>query len=426
MYWALFLYLLIIMSVVSCISSLKNIFINKFVSAQEASVSIIATTTPEKLVTHVTVPEDVKALYMSAWVASSKETRQTLLNTLERSRSNALVIDIKDYTGKIAFTPNSKELLDVGCHENKIKDLDAFIEELHKKNIYVIGRVAVFQDPCLVKKIPEDAVKSKANGGAWKDRKGITWIDASNKNSWSYFAEIARESYARGIDEVNFDYIRFPTDGNMEDMRFSGLASSTKAKVIGNFFQYLDKNLRGGIGSNYDSIDLTATSTPYATSSLGSKIYNITEFNAPKNRVMVSADVFGLVTEASDDMGIGQHFESLLPYVDYLSPMVYPSHYANGYGGFPKPATEPYKVVLRAMDSAVKRAVVMGQDPLKIRPWLQDFDLGATYTPAMVTAQIQATYESGSNGFLLWDPANKYRSGSVALERWGFGTEPNN
>ncbi len=412
-YFALFLYLVIIVSIVSCISSLKNIFINKFVNAEVVTTTSIATTTPPvKKVTHVTVPESVKALYMSAWVASSNETRQTLLNTLESSGANALVIDIKDYTGKIAFTPNSKELLDVGCHENKIRDLDAFIEELHKKNIYVIGRVAVFQDPCLVTKEPEDAVKNSA-GGAWKDRKGLTWIDASNKNSWPYFAEIAREAYARGFDEVNFDYIRFPTDGNMEDMRFSGLASSTKAFVIRDFFKYLDLNLREGMGANYSTN--IGTSTPYATSTLGSKIYNIKEFNAPKNRMMISADVFGLVTEATDDMGIGQHFESLLPYVDYLSPMVYPSHYANGYGGIAKPATEPYKVVYRAMNSAVERARKMGQDPLKLRPWLQDFNLGATYTPEMVKSQIKATYDAGLSGFFLWDPANKYRSGSVAL-----------
>ena len=131
----------------------------------------------------------------------------------------------------------------------------------------------------------------------------------------------------------------------------------------------------------------------------------------------MSADVFGLVTEAVEDMGIGQHFEYVLPYVDYLSPMVYPSHYASGYDGFKNPSIEPYKVILSSMGKAVARAKKMGQDPLKLRPWLQDFNLGAAYTPEMITAQIKATNDVGLNSFLLWDAANRYRGGSVALKQ---------
>ncbi len=438
---------------------------NKILSESVKAVAPVSVTfassTPEKTATHVTVPESVKALYMSAWVASSKETRQTLLDTITASHANALVIDIKDYTGKISFVPTKQSLLDTGCYENKIKDFDDLVAELHKKNVYVIARIATFQDPCLVSKKPEDAVKN-VSGGVWHDKKGITWLDASNKNSWPYFVDIAKEAYNRGVDEVNFDYIRFPTDGDMSAMRFSGLASSTKAFAIRDFFKYLDANLRDGLGVNYIApkpvpkpvkvavvtkkknatttknvvpvttlVTAIATTTPveatpFSTSSLGSKIYNIKEFQAPKNRLMVSADIFGLVTEASDDMGIGQHFENVLPYVDYLSPMVYPSHYAHGYDGFPKPATEPYKVVYRAMSSAVERAKVMGQNPLKLRPWLQDFNLGATYTPDMVSAQMRATYETGLNSFLLWDPNNKYKSGAVALETYGQVKAANN
>lgn len=446
-YATLFFAIAIILTIIFSTPKIKEYLIKRSIEKQIlgasddskiVEVSDTASTTPEvKKASHVTVPAQVKAVYMSAWVASGATSREKIIDMIDKTDANAVVIDVKDYTGKISFEPKLATLTEEGCFENKIKDIDAFIEELHAKNIYVIGRVAVFQDPCMVSKEPTWAVQNK-NGGVWKDRKAITWLDASNKNSWPYFADLARETYDRGFDEVNFDYIRFPTDGDMAAMRFSGLASSTKAHVIRDFLKYIDQELRGGLGANYvapkivkavklvkgaatSSLAVASTTpevvVPSATSLIGTKVYNIPEFNAPKNRVMISADVFGLVTEASDDMGIGQVFEDMLPYLDYMSPMVYPSHYAKGYSGYPKPATEPYNVVYKAMTRGVARATTMGQDPLKLRPWLQDFNMGATYTPAMVTAQIKAVTDSKLDSFLLWDPANKYTSGAVALKK---------
>jgi hypothetical protein len=379
-------------------------------------------------VTHVTVPNQVKSLYMTSWVAGTPRLRDKVVSLIDKSEINAVVVDIKDYTGKLAFVPNDPALVSVGCYDKRISDVDGLLKYLHEKNIYVIGRVATFQDPCMVKQKPQDSVQTKA-GEVWRDKKGITWLDAGNKNVWDYFVSIANESYARGFDEIQFDYIRFPTDGNMRDISFPAAGTTSKAVVIGNFLKYLDKNLRGGLGANYvpppkkNPTSLSASTTietvpeiPHVTSVLGSPIYNLDEYNATTSRLMISADVFGLVTEGVDDMGIGQHLEDILPYVDYLSPMVYPSHYATGYSGFPKPAKEPYKVVFRAMSEAVRRAKKMGQNPLKLRPWLQDFNLGATYTPEMVLAQIQATRDAGLNSWLLWGAANKFSASSVFLK----------
>ncbi len=143
--------------------------------------------------------------------------------------------------------------------------------------------------------------------------------------------------------------------------------------------------------------------------------YFSTEIKKDVN-IPLSADLFGLTTEARDDMGIGQVWEKALPYFDYLSPMVYPSHYPPGHAGYKNPALYPYEVINRALISAVTRTKAANQDISKIRPWLQDFDLGATYTKEMMQAQMKATYDNELNSWMLWDPSNKYTPSALKLE----------
>ena len=133
--------------------------------------------------------------------------------------------------------------------------------------------------------------------------------------------------------------------------------------------------------------------------------------------IPISADLFGLTTEVNNDMGIGQVWEKALPHFDFLSPMVYPSHYPPGSSGYKNPALYPYEIVSKALASAVKKTnAVQGQSIAKIRPWLQDFDLGATYTKEMVRAQMKATYDNGLDSWMLWDPSNKYTPSALLLE----------
>ena len=124
--------------------------------------------------------------------------------------------------------------------------------------------------------------------------------------------------------------------------------------------------------------------------------------------IPISADLFGLTTSSNDDLGIGQVLVDALPYFDYVSPMVYPSHFSTGYLGLNKPAEHPYDVINFAMSTAVKRAIAASSSPAKLRPWLQAFDLGAIYTPALVRAQIKATIDVGLSSWLLWDAACTY------------------
>lgn len=322
-------------------------------------------------VTHMKTPVPVKAIYMSSWVAGNKKLRDNLVDLIDKTEINSVVIDIKDYTGRISFITENPELKAYGSEENRISDIKEFIGKLHDKGIYVIGRISSFQDSYLVKTKPQFAVTDKA-GAVWKDRKGISWLDVGAKPVWDYLVLIGDEAYANGFDELNFDYIRFPSDGNMDDIAFPFSKGKVKSEALKEFFAFLD-----------------------------------TTFHAKS--IPISADLFGMTTSNNDDLGIGQILGNALIHFDYVAPMVYPSHYPPKFLGYPKPASIPYEVVKYAMDAGVKKAIVASTSPLKLRPWLQDFSLGGvTYTPEMVRAQIKATYDSGLDSWMLWNASNVY------------------
>jgi hypothetical protein len=319
---------------------------------------------------------------MSSWVAGTKSIRKKIIDVIERTEINAIVIDIKDYTGNISYEPLDESLHAKNTWTRRIADVESLIDELHDKNIYVIGRVAVFQDPFFAKAHPEYAVKKSSDKSvAWADRKGIHWLDAGAEPVWEYAVAIAKDAYAIGFDEINFDYIRFPSDGNMKDIYYPVSDGKSKPEVLETFFKYLSENLRTG-----------ETSIP------------------------ISADLFGMTTSNTDDLGIGQVLEKALPYFDFIAPMVYPSHYPPTWHGFKNPAEHPYEVIKISMSKAYERAVAMGESPKKLRPWLQDFNLGAQYTPERVRAQITATYDIGLDSWMLWDPANTYTEEALYLD----------
>lgn len=320
---------------------------------------------------HLATPVPLKAVYMTSYVAGSKAIREPLIALIDDTEINAVVIDIKDYTGRIAFPVNDPVLIEVGSALRRITDIDGLIEILHKKGIYVIGRVSVFQDQYLVGKRPELAVKKKSDGSAWADYKGVRWLDAGARPVWEYVAAISKEAYARGFDEINLDYIRFPSDGPMNDISFPWSGSRKKSEVINEFFGYIADTLH-------------AEGMP------------------------VSADLFGMTATNRDDLNIGQLLEHALAHFDYVAPMVYPSHYPPNFNGWPNPNKVPYEIIKFSMDSAVLRATNASTTPLKLRPWLQDFNYGGIYGAKEVRAQIQATYDAGLDSWMLWNPSNRY------------------
>lgn len=355
----------------------------------------LGTTTPVFVATHVETPEAVKGIYVTACVAGTPSWRENLKKLIETTELNSVVIDIKDYSGTISFLDSDFPQANVsGC---RVADMKEFVEELHESNIYVIGRITVFQDPFYTKLHPELAVKKKSDGGVWKDHKGLAFIDVGARPYWDYIIDLSKKSYALGFDELNFDYIRYPSDGNMKDTNYTwtpkqsedatGQATyMTKHEVLRSFFAYLHDSLK--------EVD-----------------------------VKTSADLFGMTTTNNDDLGIGQVLEDTLEYFDFVDPMVYPSHYPPTWNGFKNPAEHPYEVIKLSMQGGIDKEqalqVSLGiatSTPSKLRPWLQDFDMGASYGVAEVRAQIKATYDIGLVSWLIWDAGNKYTTGAFLAE----------
>jgi hypothetical protein len=346
---------------------------------------------PKPIPTHVSTPTPVRAIYVSSWVASSPKAFARILDILETTEVNAIVLDIKDATGRVSFLTDNEIIAATGSPENRIRNIVEFLNKLHEKNIYVIGRISTFQDPYLTKIKPEWAITRKSDGFVWKDRKGLSFLNPANRDVWDYTVAVAQTSYDVGFDEINFDYIRYPSDGNMAEIDYQLAEGETRADHIESFFAHLHERLR-------------------------------VESNIP-----ISADLFGLTTTETTDMGIGQVFERAIPYFDYIAPMVYPSHYAKGEYGIPVPAEEPYKIITKALVGAKQKIDTMLADPnvpqsfkdrisfSQIRPWLQDFDMGATYDAEKVRAQLQATYDAGLDSWMMWDPRNGYTKEAYEL-----------
>ncbi|MDQ5958072.1 MAG: hypothetical protein QG665_420 [Patescibacteria group bacterium] len=348
-----------------------------------------------KKVPHLDTPEPLKAVYMTSCIAGAPYLRERVLKLVRETEINAIVVDLKDYTGALSFPVKDETLKKYAVSNCPINDFADLVKLLHEENIYIIGRVTVFQDPMFSKNHPTEAVKRASdNAVLWADRKGINYIDPGSKLAWDHISRIAEDAYEQGIDEINFDYIRFPSDGNMKDIYFPISLNKPKPQVLEEFFSYLSDRLK------------------------------------PQG-LIISADLFGMTTTSYADVGIGQIWERTIPHFDYVAPMVYPSHYYNGFAGYDNPNEHPYEIIHNALSSAIARTVATtttvltkdgvvvastspqlytkkGFSSAKVRPWLQDFDYPVAYTPQMVKDQIRATYDLGLTSWMMWDPSNYY------------------
>jgi len=391
---------------------------NKQASAQARHSTSQTTSTPS--VVHQDTPKQVKAVYMSACAAGDGDFRTEFLQLLKETEINSVMIDVKDYTGTVSF-PAGTTLQEAnkqadGC---RVNDMRSFIQTLHANNVYVIGRITAFQDPYYAKKNPSIGIKKTGTSKLWSDTEGLHYIDPGAKHAWKYLTNIGKAAYRIGFDELNFDYIRYPSDGNTDNMQFPISRQRQKRAVLKEFFAYLESSFA-------------------------------------ESKAVTSADIFGVTTTNADDLRIGQVLEDALAHFDYVAPMTYPSHYSPGFVGLSNPAERPYKVMHHSIQTAVQRikdlrwqhsadgvsSTTAGQkassthatptppwspgtdraDAIhalthkqkkdistdQLRPWIQDFDLGAEYTPRMVREQIQAVYDAGISSWMLWDPNNTY------------------
>jgi hypothetical protein len=323
----------------------------------------------ETLAEHVSTPEEVRGIYITGWTAGTSKGLARTLTLFDGSVLNTVVIDIKDATGKLSYQPLDPELKATGVGSKRIANLSGVIEQFHQKGIYVIGRVSIFQDPFYAALHPEDTLLDTRTKTSWLDTKHIAWLRPDSAAVGSYVASIAKDAYAQGFDEINVDYVRYPSDGQLQFLDL-GPIQKNKAETIQDFFTTLNHDLEG---------------------------------------IPTSADIFGLTMTATGDVGIGQKVQLIAPLVGVVSPMVYPSHFASGSYGIPIPAKEPYKVIHQSLSDGIAKLKVIGLEKTKLRPWFQDFDLlGVPYTPQMVKDQIQAAHDLGINSWLFWDPRNIY------------------
>jgi len=279
---------------------------------------------------------------------------------------NTLEVDVKDENGEVGFLMPQWTLARRIGASKPYYSARRLAAEAHRSGAYLIGRVVVFEDPVLTSKRPDLAIRM-TDGSVWQNDAGLGWSNPYDRRVWNYVVSIGKAAARDGFDEIQFDYVRFPSDGPIENAVFAGKAAEPQGWTIARFVQYASLQLRP----------------------LG---------------VRVSVDLFGL--SATRELGVGQKPRRLAKYVDAVYPMVYPSHYNSGEFNLPDPSSVPGQTVAFSLRDF--RSQLIGRRAMLI-PWLEDFSLSAGRRPASeVLAQINATRRYHTKGFLLWNPEGVY------------------
>lgn len=322
--------------------------------------------------------EAVKGLYISSWKIGDQNVLKHFIDLANRTEINTYVIDVKEDDGYVSYP---SQVAQVKKLKTCVKKYDPIytLNQFHKNNIRVIGRIVCFKDPVLPMKRPDLALKDK-NGQIWRDNDGTAWLNPYNKASWRYLVNIAKEAVKMGFDEIQFDYVRFTTSGNMSTVDY-GKTKMAKYEAINGFLAFARQQM------------------PHT---------------------IISANVFGIICESPGDTeGIGQYLELIGKDVDYISPMFYPSHYACGQivnnVEFPKPDFDPYGIVYNALTKTKTRVAPIKNYRANFRPYLQDFTANylepgnfQTYGHEQVRQQIKAVYDAGYQSWLFWNINNEY------------------
>jgi len=327
---------------------------------------------------------EAKGIYVSANITGT-EYVQKRFDLVRETELNAMVIDVKHDAGYITFKNKVPTADELGVVYNLIPNFDAVMEQLKEENVYTIARFVVFKDDTIVNQRPDFAIRdtSGANGGVYREKTwsgyGSAWLNPYNRDVWEYIVDMAVEVAALGFDEIQFDYVRFPTDATTKYEDFGDTGGLSKIEVLTEFSKYA-----------YERISPTG--------------------------VKLSADIFGTIISSQLDASlIGQDFVELAKVYDIVCPMIYPSHYANGSMGVDFPDLKPYDIVFKSMSLAMEKLaeIPAGQRVAIVRPWLQDFTANwisdyQVYGGKQVREQIQACYDAGLTEWLLWNKDNIY------------------
>jgi hypothetical protein len=308
------------------------------------------------------LPAEVRGVHVTLGLASIPGKLQEYLDL---PGLNTIEVDVKDENGEIGFTPARVPLAQAIGAAKGYYDAERVAAAAHDAGAYLIGRIVVFEDPILSEQRPALAVQT-ADGSVWRNEAGLGWTNPYDRRVWDYNVAIGRAAARAGFDEIQFDYVRFPSDGDVSSAVFPGAAGRDPGWTIARFVHYAARRLRP----------------------LG---------------VRVSVDVFGL--SAARDLGIGQLPGRLAKYVDAVYPMVYPTHYNDGEYGLAEPSALPGAIVARSLADFRKR---MKGTKAQLIPWLEDFSFNGSVSPDHVRAQITAARRQGVRGFLLWNAEGVY------------------
>ena len=329
----------------------------------------------------------VKGIYIGGRTAGDKARMDNYIDLCATTEINTLVIDVKEDHGYITFLTDNEAFS--GTTRDFIPDIEELVRELKSQGIYSIARIVCFRDPRWAGSNPQYAIQDKA-GNQWTDRSGESWLDPYKRENWEYIAEVCLEAASLGFEEVQLDYVRFPSEGNLSEIDFGTAGEEqTKTEVIAEFVSFIRETMLQ-VG------------------------------------VRTSTDVFGIIALSDADARyIGQDIRLLLPHVDALSPMIYPSHFSNkrqnGEGQiingklFEAPDTEPYEVIYNTLRHFIAHMEQNEPNQAILRPYLQDFTASylsngffIEYGAGEVRAQIQAVYDAGFEEWILWNPAGVY------------------
>ena len=323
--------------------------------------------------------EPVRAVHVTAYGWADETLREGVMKLIADHRINTIEIDLKDEGGLVGFDPPISRARLIGVAK-PIYDLKQLVDEMHRRGIRVIGRLVCFRDPVLAnaawKQRKRDQVVQTPNGGPYAGYGGFT--NVANPDVRAYNIAIAVAGARAGIDDVLYDYVRRP-DGPLSSMRFPGLRGDPSRAIV-DFVRETRRALR-----------------PYGT--------------------YLGVSVFGVAATRPEE--VAQDIPAMAREADYVSPMVYPSHWAPGEYNVANPNAEPYQIVLRSLRDFERDVRNTGS---RIVPWLQDFSLGVTYGPAEVRAQIDAARRAGIDEFLLWDPAVTYTTDALTPNARSFPT----
>lgn len=307
-----------------------------------------------------TKPDKLTGIYFPAACLYGRSL-EGIVHYMKAADLNLAVLHAKDPMGRLFWKSENSMAKKIGASASNAS-LETAIPILKQKGIWTAAKLDVFQDSLLVTNNPEMGVMDSESGQLWADRKGLHWANPYDRRVWDYTIALCQELIERGVDEIQFDYVRFPSDGNLSTIEYPVVIDGiTKAECIGKFLAHANAKLK-------------------------------------PSGILVSVDLFGMTAWKTEDFGVGQVLERITPHVDVICPMFYPSHFPENFLNLKNPGQYPYEILKSSLEEMKKRT---GKE---IRPWIQGF----WYTPEEIDAQLQGVFDNNIQDWTVWNPSGRY------------------